>query len=423
MEQSDPRNRAPEVTVPQEVFQHTFENGLTLLAERMEHVRSAALNFLIPAGCAYDSPDRLGIAAVVADLSTRGAGKYDSRALTLALDNLGVDRSESVGTIHTRYWGATVASNIPAALELYADILRRPHLPDEEMDAVKSLALQDLRGLEDEPRSKVLVELRKHHYPTPLSNDHRGTADGIERMTSDDVRAHHSRLFRPKGTILSVAGNIDWPALRDRVGKLFGDWRGSGEVELTPGPTPSKRGHLTKDVEQTQIAVAYASVPVVHADYYAAMGAVNVLSGGMSSRLFTEIREKRGLCYSVWASYQTMKDRGSVLCYAGTTNVRAQETLDMLLAELRRLPEGIEREEVERLRAGLKSSLIMQQESTASRALSLASDWYHLGRVRSFDEIQAAIDRLTPESIVTHLRRHPPGDFTIVTLGPNELSN
>ena len=409
--------------MPQDVFQHTFDNGLTLLAERLEHVRSAALNFLIPAGCAYDPPGQLGIAAVLADMSTRGAGQYDSRALTLALDNLGVDRSESVGTMHTRYWGATVASNLPAALELYADILRRPHFPDDEIDAVKSLALQDLRSLEDEPRSKVLVELRKHHYPKPLSNDHRGTAEAIEHFTSDHVRAHHARLFRSRGTILSVAGNIDWPALRAQVGKLFADWPAGTDSPLTLGPRPPKHGHLTKEVEQTQIAVAYDSVPVADADYYAAMAAVNVLSGGMSSRLFTEIREKRGLCYSVWASYQTMKDRGSVLCYAGTTNARAQETQDMLLAELRRLPEGIEPEEVERLRAGLKSSLIMQQESTAARALSLASDWYHLGRVRSFDEIQAAIDGLTPETIVGHLRRHPPGDFTIVTLGPKPLTS
>jgi predicted Zn-dependent peptidase len=408
--------------VPQDVFQHTFANGLTLLAERMEHVRSAALNFLIPAGCAYDPTGQLGVAALLADMSTRGAGKHDSRALTLALDSLGVDRSESVGTMHTRYWGATVASNLPAALDLYADILRRPHFPDDEVDAVKALALQDLRSLEDEPRSKVLVELRKHHYPAPLSNDHRGTAEAIERLSGADIRAHHGRLFRARGTILSVAGNIDWAALRDQVGKLFGDWPSGNDSPLTLGPKPPKHGHLTKEVEQTQIAVAYDSVPVADADYYAAMGAVNVLSGGMSSRLFTEIREKRGLCYSVWASYQTMKDRGSVLCYAGTTNARANETLDMLLAELRRLPEGIEPEEVERLRAGLKSSLIMQQESTASRALSLASDWYHLGRVRSFDEIQAAIDGLTPETIVGHLRQHPPKDFTIVTLGPKPLS-
>jgi predicted Zn-dependent peptidase len=422
MVQSEITGRSPEVAVPQDVYQHTFDNGLTLLAERMEHVRSAALNFLIPAGCAYDPPKQLGIAAVLADLSTRGAGKYDSRALTLALDNLGVDRSESVGTIHARYWGATVASSLPAALELYADILRRPHLPDGEVDAVKALALQDLRGLEDEPRSKVLVELRKHHYPPPLSNDHRGTAAGVEGLTGNALRGHHARFFRPAGTILSVAGNIDWPALRDCVGRLFGDWQGAHDVQLTLGPAPAKQGHLTKEVEQTQITVAYGSVPVSDPDYYAAMGAVNVLSGGMSSRLFTEIREKHGLCYSVWASYQTMKDRASVVCYAGTTNARAQQTLDMLLAELRRLPNGIKREEVERLRAGLKSSLIMQQESTASRALALASDWYHLGRVRSFDEIQSAIDALTPEAIVAHLRRHPPEDFTLVTLGPKALS-
>ena len=122
--------------------------------------------------------------------------------------------------------------------------------------------------------------------------------------------------------------------------------------------------HLTKDTTQTQIGIAYPSVPIGHPDYYAAQGAVNVLSGGMSSRLFTEVREKRGLCYSVWASYQTFKDRASVLCYAGTTNERAQETLDVMLGELRRLQDGIEAEEVERVQAGLKSSLIMQQEST-----------------------------------------------------------
>jgi predicted Zn-dependent peptidase len=411
-----------EVYVQPEVYQHTFANGLTLLAERMEHVRSATLNFLVPAGCVYDPPDQLGIAAVLADLITRGAGQRDSRQLTLALDNLGVDRSESVGLMHTRFWGATVARNIPAALEIYADILRRPHLPKEEVDAVKALALQDLRGLEDEPRAKVLVELRKHYYPAPLSNDHRGTVEGISGLTGARVRQQHHRLFHPAGTILSVAGNIEWPALLDQVGRLFGDWSGSAEASITCAPQPDNRAHLSKDLEQTQIGVAYDSVPIGDADYYDALGAVNVLSGNMSSRLFTEIREKEGLCYSVWATYQTLKDRARVICYAGSRNERAQRTLDVLLRELRRLPEGVEAEEVERVRAGLKSSLIMQQESTGGRALSLASDWYYLGRVRSFDEIQAAIDGLTPESIGKHVRRCPPGDFTIVTLGPKPLT-
>jgi predicted Zn-dependent peptidase len=219
-----------------------------------------------------------------------------------------------------------------------------------------------------------------------------------------------------------VAGNIEWQPLREQVGRLFGDWDGRAETPITCGPQPDNRAHITKELEQTQIGVAYDSVPIGDPDYYAALGAVNVLSGNMSSRLFTEVREKEGLCYSVWATYQTLKDRARVICYAGSRNERAQRTLDVLLRQLRRLPEGVEADEVERVQAGLKSSLIMQQESTAGRALSLASDWYYLGRVRSFDEIQAAIDGLTPASIGAHLRRCPPGDFTIVTLGPKPLT-
>src|SRR3954451_19645615 len=172
----------------------------------MEHVRSAALNVLIPAGCVYDPPERLGQAAMLADLITRGAGDRDSREVTLALDNLGLDRSESGGSLHTRFYGATLARNLPAALDIYADILRRPHLPDDEIDAIRSLALQDLQGLEDEPRQKILIELKKRHHPAPLSNDRRGTVDGVNKVTPESVRAHYRRHFRPAGTILSVAG-------------------------------------------------------------------------------------------------------------------------------------------------------------------------------------------------------------------------
>jgi predicted Zn-dependent peptidase len=407
--------------VAQPIHQHTYPNGLTLLAERMAHVRSAALNFLVPAGCAYDPPSERGLASVLADLITRGAGERDSRELTLALDNLGLDRDESVGTFHIRFWGATVATNLPAALEIYADILRRPHLPADELDSVRALALQDIQGLEDEPRQKVLIELRRRHYPAPLGLDHRGTPEGLHKLTPQSIRAHHARYFQPRGSILSVAGNIEWGPLKEQVGRLFGDWEQRDEPQLVLAKPLGGRRHLHKDTTQTQIAIAYPSVPFGHPDYYAAQGAVNVLSGGMSARLFTEVREKRGLCYAVWASHQTFKDRASVICYAGTTNERAQETLDVTLAELQRLQEGIEPDEVERVQAGLKSTLIMREESTSARAGAMASDWYYLGRVRSLDEIQEAIDSLTPRRIVAHVRKLPPRDFTIVTLGPRAL--
>jgi predicted Zn-dependent peptidase len=403
------------------IHSHTFANGLTLLLESMDHVRSAALYFLVPAGCVYDPPEHLGVASVLADMITRGAGARDSRELTLALDNLGLDRDESVGGIHVRFWGATLARNLAPALDIYADILRRPHLPEEEIEAVQALALQDLQSIEDEPKQKLLIELRRRHFPSPLGQDRRGNRAGIESLTAEVVRSHYRKLFRPRGTILTVAGNVEWQPLLDQVGRLFGDWKGGDEPALTLGARPAGQEHLSKETTQTQIGIAYPSVPIGHADYYAAQGAVNVLSGGMSSRLFTEVREKRGLCYSVWASYQTFKDRASILCYAGTTNERAQETFDVTLGELQRLQKGIDPEEVQRVQAGLKSSLIMQQESTSARAGALAADWYYLGRVRSFDEIQAAIDALTPGGIVAHLERCPAHDFTIVTLGPTPL--
>ena len=403
------------------IHQHTFPNGLTLLAERMEHVRSAALNFLVPAGCTQDPARHLGVASVLSDLITRGAGNRDSRELSLALDNLGLDRDESVGGIHMRFWGATLARNLLPALEIYADVIRRPHLPADEVEAVRALALQDLQGLEDEPRQKVLIELRRRHYPSPLGQDRRGTKAGINSLNAEVIRSHYRRLFTPLGTIISVAGNIEWKELKGEVNRLFCDWDGPPPPPLKVGKQPAKRAHLPKETQQTQIAIAYPSVPIGHPDYYAALGAVNVLSGGMSARLFTEVREKRGLCYAVWATYTTFKDRASVLCYAGTTNERAQETLDVTLGELQRLQEGISADEVERVQAGLKSSLIMQEESTSARAGTLASDWYYLGRVRSPEEIQAAVNALTPRKITHHVRRFPPSDFTIVTLGPKSL--
>ena len=415
-----PKKSVPLVT--QKIQHHTFPNGLTLLAERMDHVRSAALNFLVPAGCVYDPPRKLGLVSILAEMITRGAGARDSQALSLALDNLGLDRDESVGQINMRFWGSTLARNLLPALDIYADILRRPHLPEEELDPAKALALQELQSLEDEPRKKVMVELRRRHWPHPLGQDSRGKPETIMAITPADVRKQYEATFSPQGMILSVAGNIEWQPLKDRVEKLFGDWTGSAPKPLKQRKPLGGRAHLKQDTTQTQIAIAYPSVPFGHPGYYAAQGAINVLSGGnMGSRLFTEVREKRGLCYSVFASHQTFKDRACVLCYAGTTTERAQETFDVTMAELKRLVEGVTEDEVLRVKAGFKSSVIMQEESTSARAGALASDWYYLARVRPKEEIQTAIDALTPAIIVDHVRQYPPKDFTIVTLGQKSL--
>ncbi|MCA9151274.1 MAG: insulinase family protein, partial [Planctomycetales bacterium] len=221
--------------------------------------------------------------------------------------------------------------------------------------------------------------------------------------------------------ILSVAGKLDWPRLLEQVTELFDDWSAVPREPLTTTSPLGGYEYIEFDSSQTQIAVAYPSVPYAHPDYFQARGAVGILSDGMSSRLFTEVREKRGLCYTVYASCHSLRDQGSVLCYAGTSTERSQETLDVLLAELRRLPDGVEPAELQRLKARIKSSLIMQQESSASRSYAMASDWYHLGRVLTMDEVSSRIDALSCDTINDYLRRNPPQDFCVVTLGEKPL--
>jgi predicted Zn-dependent peptidase len=406
----------------QDIQQHTFPNGLTLLAERMPHVRSAAFSISVRAGCAYEPADRVGLGGVLTELIARGAGSRGNRELTHALDSLGLDRSDGVGNIQIGLGGSLLARNLAAALDLYSDILRRAHLPVEELESVKNLAVQEIQALDDEPQAKVMVELQQRYYPEPFGRDNRGSLESIEALTIEEIRTHYQRYFQPDGMIVSAAGDIDWAALNDQIGRLFGDWKASSPPMLAVEPNRPQSGHIEKELDQTQIGIAYPSVPMDHPEYYAASGAAALLSQGMSSRLFSEVREKYGLCYAISVGHDRMKGRGDMIGYTAGRPEVAQELLDRTLHELRRLADGIEDEELLRVKAGVKSSLIMRQESTWGRASTLASDWYMLGRVRPTAEIQAAINALTPGKIVEHLHNYPAKNFTVVTLGPKTLT-
>jgi predicted Zn-dependent peptidase len=284
------------------------------------------------------------------------------------------------------------------------------------------MSLHELKGLEDSPPDLCFLELKKRFYPEPYSRNQYGTAETLAAVTPADVKKYHAERFRPNGAILSVAGNIEWEPLKDLVGNVFGGWTG-GAPPVTPGATPPvSYTHIPKETKQTQVTLAYPSAPFSSPDYYLARAAISVLDGGMSSRLFTEVREKRGLCYAVSASHDQVKERAAVLCYAGTETARAQQTLDVIVQVLRGLRDGVTDEELDRVKAGLKTSLIMQQESTGARAGAMAAEWYHLGRVRPLDEVQAAIDGTTPPKLMDFLDRHPARGFTVVTLGAEPLT-
>lgn len=406
----------------QDIKIHTLPNGLVLLGESMPWLESAAFTLLLPAGCSRDPQGRFGLANLLCEMAQRGSGQRDSRQFIEDLENLGVDRSASVGVTHASFGGAMPAERLQEALNIYAELVQEAHLPADQLDDSKLSCEQELRALEDDLPQRAMLEMRKMHYGDPLGRSSLGTFESLEAMDLNDVRQMYERSYRPRGAILSVAGNIDWARLCDHVEQQFGEWKESSQP--APAETPAVRGyvHLSHPSSQTQIALAYEGLAYSDPNYFQARAAVGVLSDGMSSRLFTEVREKRGLVYTVFASLSALKDRGGVHCYAGTSTERAQETLDVMAAELFRLSEGVHEDELIRLKTRLKSSLIFQQESSYSRSSAIAADWYYLGRAQTLRELMEIVDSLTCQTVNRWLAEHPPRAFSLVTLGEQPLA-
>ena len=187
--------RVPRVSVP--ILSHELANGIVLVGEPTPSMESAAFSFLLPGGCCYDPPQRAGLAAMTCEMMLRGAGPRDSRTWIADLENLGVERGESVGVSQANFGGATLKDNLPAALVLFADLLRRPLLPADQLEAARSVCLQELQAVEDEPSQKLMIELRRRRYPDPWGRPSHGEADTIRAITADDVRDFHARNYRP----------------------------------------------------------------------------------------------------------------------------------------------------------------------------------------------------------------------------------
>jgi predicted Zn-dependent peptidase len=407
--------------LPERYFQHTFDNGLTLLAERMPGMQSAAMTLLIPAGSATDPVDRSGSATVLSDLVLRGAGDRDNKQLTDHLDGLGLQRSSGVGIHHSRFGCAALADKVMAGLPTYADIVRRPRLADDGFEPAQDLALQALQGIDDEPGQKLRIKLREWFFPSPYGRNTMGVTDDLEKLTIDFCRADHRNRYNAKGSILAVAGAVEFERLKDAVETAFGDWGGVSPEPEAEMPPPGRFHHEHQQSEQTHIGIAYPSVLETDPDYYTVRLAVEVLSGGMSGRLFTELREKRGLVYGVSAGYASLRHHGAIFGNASASNERAQATLDCFVGELNRMTLGVTQAELDRAKIGLKSNTIMQGESTSSRAGAIAHDFFTRGRIRTLEEVKAAIDAVTLDRVNAYLKAHPPGPLTIVTVGPKQL--
>ena len=401
---------------------YVLKNGMVLLGEPMEAVESVAFGFMLPAGAALIPDGCCGAGSVIAEWIFRGAGERNSHQLSDELDGLGLARSRSVSSSHITVGAALEAGNLAQALDLYADIILKPSLENDQFELARQLAVDGVLSLDDDPRQKVMLKLREQFYPSPLGRSPVGDIAELKTLTAEKAKQIIADNFNLSQTIFSVAGKYDFDAACQQIERLFETERQENTKQITIGSKAGKYTHLDNDGAQVHIGLMTDTVKPMDEDYYNARVAVSVLSGGMSARLFTKVREERGLCYAIGARYHCLKEAAGIMCYAGTTPDKAQETLDVIIQQFNELGDGISEEEIQRAKVGLESSLILSSESSSSRAGSIASDYYMLDRVRSLDEIKEKIDQTSVDSVLGFLRSNKFKDFTVVTIGPKQVT-
>ncbi len=405
----------------QQICSHVLPNGMTIVGEIMPWLESAAFSFFVPSGCQHDPPDKLGLANFACEMVQRGCGKLDSRQYIEKLESLGVDYSSSASVYHTHFSGAMPASHLHDAFAVYADVFCHPWLPEDQLEDGRQVCYQEIRAIEDDLSQRVMLQLKLRQYGQPRGRWSQGTIESVASIEQSDIQQFVADNYQPNGMILSVAGNIEWDELVATVENLFGNWSSRPAAEIVDSDVERGEFHIAHESQQVHIALACPTLTYNHPDYFLARGAVGVLSDGMSSRLFHELREKRGLCYSVFASLHSLLNQASIVSYVGTSAERAQQSLDALAEQLSNLALGIEQFELDRLKIQIRSSLIMQQESSRARAAAIAGDWFHLGKARTLEEISSLINGLTVERINAYLKDNPLGPFNLVTLGPRAL--
>jgi len=402
----------------------SLDCGMPLIVETIPGVRSAAVSWLIAGGSAREPAEKEGLAPMWTELLFRGAGDLDARAQADALDRLGLNRHSDVETFFLRLSASMIGERAVDALSPLAEIVLRPRMEEDAIDPVRDLCIQEIEALPDDPHDRVMLLAREKHAPPPINRSGMGRIETLNALSRDDLIQWWRRLARPEGSILAVAGAVDADPIADRLNELLEGWQGAAPGLAWDAPTTRGYHHIADQTNQVHIALAHDAPPEPDDDALLERIVISALSGGMSGRLFTEIREKRGLVYSVNASYGASRDFGRVVAYAGTTPERAQETLNVLLGELRRIngeSGGVTQSEFDRAVVGMKSRLVMSGESTGGRAGALSHDWFKLGRPRSLDEIAAKIDAVTLDQVNDYLARRTLGEITIATIGPEPL--
>ncbi len=388
---------------PTTVFrEQALGTGVHVVGQPMDGVESVAVGFLIGTGARDETPDSSGISHFTEQLLFRGTEHMDARQLSERFDSLGISYDSSTGLEMTLVNGVLLGDTLPAALDLLADCLRFPAFPEDEVESVRTLIMQELRQRDDRPAQRVMDTLRQRFFrDSPCGHDVLGSEESINTLTVADLRRYWEDRYTANNMTLSVAGNVDWERTLEQLEVLTASWpTGRGRMSMEPPGTNPGVTVMHKEAAQENIGFAFPGVPVGDPDYYAAGLAAQVLGGGTNSRLFREVREKRGLAYAVQARFDGLEKTGLFRIYVGTSADRAHESVEVVIDELRSFERsGITDDELKLAKTRLKSQVLMRSESTLSRMAANLRSWWFEHKLYSLEALKEEIDRVTVEQI------------------------
>ncbi len=397
-----------------------IEYGVVALPNR--HVVSFQFRFL--SGTGSEPVERLGLAHVVEDTLDKGTAKRSAQELSDAFDAIGAGRNGGTGRETTTFTCTVLPENFEQAVALHAEFLRTPTFPADAVDVCLDLANQEIEALDDDPAGLVDKYISRKVYGPLLGRHTLGEPETLERIERADVERFWREHFRAGRMMATVAGPLPPKQVADVLEKYFDgfgsakrDGRNEFPIEFSPTTT-----HYEKDLQQEQIGICWPGLPATHAEFPTQQAVLGILSGGMSGRLFTEVREKRGLVYWVGAWQETPRGAGMIFLGASTTPERCDQTYSTLLREVDRLAEDIEQAELDRAITGILAQQDTRGDTTRSRCSELASDLFFYGRPVSFEEKTAKLRAVTVDKIRAYLRDVPRDRRCVVTLGPRALS-
>ena len=396
-----------------------LSNGLTVATDTMAGVESVAIGLFVGVGTRHERAEANGVAHLLEHMAFKGTERRSARAIAEEIEAVGGHLNAYTSRESTAYYARVLADDAPLALDILADILQHSKFDPEELSRERQVVLQEIGLAEDTPDDIVFDLFQETAYPDqPLGWPVLGRAEIVGALGRDALTGYMGEHYGADRIVLCAAGRIDHAALRALAERQLGALTRRGPAAPSPADYRGGEFRRDRDLEQVHLVLGFPGIAAEDPDLYAAGVLSTLLGGGMSSRLFQEVREKRGLVYSVYSFLSHYADGGTFGIYAGTGESEAEEILPVIAEELGKVQAAVSSDEVERAKAQARAATLMARESTAARAEALANQILVYGRPLPTEELLAKIEAVDAAAVTRVAGRLFGGPPTLTALGP-----